>query len=143
VNEIIIGITNEVQKVKLIDSQTLNEIKATAYKALMMVDDKIYNHNLLKKLNHFAKMLLDNLFMILNFEEASRLVVLEVMYKALLKKGAHYLRHDSLQILREGIEEGLFVTNDSSGIDGNSFVNIGAIASYLKEIYIDKLNSFI
>jgi hypothetical protein len=115
----IMRITDEIVNNKLIDTRSLALIKGEAYDVLSIVDDKIHNLNLMKKLNHFVEAICNNIFKMNGFKTAGKVAILSHLYKDLLRRGAHYLRQDSLQVLRSEMERNILQTDED--VEGRIF----------------------
>jgi hypothetical protein len=96
---------------KLIDTKSLSVIKGKAYDELR-TNDKAYNINLTKKLYHFIESICNNIFKI-EILQLSKVAILSRLYMNLLKKGAHYLRQDSLQVLRSEMEKNVLFKDNN------------------------------
>lgn len=64
----------------------------------LKTDDKTYNLNLSKKLKYLAVDLMKRIFMKNNYVGEKMIIY---SYSELLKKGANYLRLDSIQVIKE------------------------------------------
>jgi hypothetical protein len=85
-----------------IEHNQLKEITKFVFENLSK-DDNEFNCNLNKKLIYLAIILADS---ILGRDIVSKENMVINAYSSFLKKGAHYLRVDSLQVIREIIDEG-------------------------------------
>ncbi len=97
----IINVLNHIIEHKLIPENVFNSIKGYIFENLCS-DDKYFNLNLSKKIHYFMFNLCDFIFSIKSLDDKKK--VYEEIYSNLLSKGAHYLRLDSLQVIRECIE---------------------------------------
>jgi hypothetical protein len=117
VNKLILGIVDHILAYKVIDTKELAKLKGIVFEELSRLDDKVFNINLTKKLTHFAEAICDVVFVEGVLDIGLKTSVLGNIYQNLLKKGAHYLRQDSLQVLRTVMETDFFVTNDTTTIE--------------------------
>jgi hypothetical protein len=108
---------------KIIEDKILKSYTDYVYTNLCS-DDKDYNTNLNKKLVYLSKSLLESIF---RKKESTSEQMMQNAYLSLLKRGAHYLRLDSLQVIRELIDEG--------SIERMSFDQIGGIDSINFSVY--------
>ncbi len=67
----------------------------------MCRNDKEYNSNLNKKLHYLSLSLMES---ILLSSKVTKEELLFVAYSSLLRKGAHYLKLNSLQVIKEFLE---------------------------------------
>ena len=100
--------------------------------ANLSTDDKDYNTNLNKKLVYLSKSLLESIF---SKKKMSGEEMVQNAYLSLLKRGAHYLRLDSLQVIRELIDEGSIERLSFDQIKGNIILTLVYIENYVKEKY--------
>lgn len=68
----------------------------------LKTDDMTYNLNLSKKLKYLAVELTESIFMKNNYIGEKMIID---SYTELLKKGANYLRLDSIQVIKEILED--------------------------------------
>jgi hypothetical protein len=131
VNEMLVSLTNEILANKLIDTKTLNLLKKLAFEKLSN-EDKVYNTNLMKKLNHFLETICKSIFRMNEFENANKFEILEIVYQNLLRKGAHYLRQDSLQVLRREME----IFEIRSDLEGKFIFKLDYLFKTFRERYL-------
>jgi hypothetical protein len=95
-------------------------------------NDKEFDGNLNKKLIYLSKSLLECIF---DTKRLSREEIIINAYTSLLKKGAHYLRLDSLQVIKEMIESSCLKLMNLEEIESNNLFNIVYIETFVREKY--------
>ena len=112
----IINVVNHIKQHKLIPENMFNSVKGYIFENLCS-DDKFYNLNLSKKIHYFMFNLCDFIFSLKCLDDKKK--VYEDIYSNLLTKGAHYLRLDSLQVIRECLDYKKFEYITYDQLDSN------------------------
>jgi hypothetical protein len=102
INYILIKNYNHICKHKIVDSEFLSFLRERIFNKIGedFRVDKTHKTNFLKKLAYLIKNVAFELILLGDdLDKLSKWEVIEYLYKFVLKKGANYLRQDSLQIL--------------------------------------------
>jgi hypothetical protein len=122
----------------IIDNHYISELRCGLLNKFqhMLLNSK-FRTNFLKKLFYFIQSISENILTIKNLNSTKEADVYNVVYRSLKKKGANYLRQDSLYVLSRELRKGLlkFALKPKGNFIILNFLKKEYIENHFKEKY--------